>query len=143
MNNKIVNKQIPINKIIDVANYLEDYKDKYNEIFEKEKEKNKDLTFSEKNYEYENGSTAIKYTIAFYNGQILTESDYNWFIGNLNEPINWSIKMMWTNLEHSEVHFGKFWDAEKRRKKIEDIYKVTRIILLVQLVISVALFFVL
>ena len=44
-------------------------------------------------------------------------------------------------LEHSEVHFGKFWDAEKRRKRIEDIFKVTRIILLVQLVISAALFF--
>ena len=45
-------------------------------------------------------------------------------------------------LEHSEVHFGKYWDAEKRRKRIEDIYKVTKIILLVQLVISAILFFV-
>ena len=43
-------------------------------------------------------------------------------------------------VEHSEVHFGKYWDAEKRRKKIEKIYKVTRIILLVQLVISAILF---
>ena len=23
-------------------------------------------------------------------------------------------------LEHSEVHFGKYWDAEKRRKRIEE-----------------------
>ena len=45
-------------------------------------------------------------------------------------------------LEHSEVHFGKYWDAEKKRKRIEDIYKVTKIILLVQLVISAILFFV-
>ena len=46
-------------------------------------------------------------------------------------------------IEHSEVHFGKFWDAEKRRTKIEKIYKVTKIILLVQLVISVILFLIL
>ena len=46
-------------------------------------------------------------------------------------------------IEHSEVHFGKFWDAEKRRTQIEKIYKVTRIIVLVQLLISLILFFVL
>lgn len=45
--------------------------------------------------------------------------------------------------EHSEVHFGKYWDAEKRRNKIEKIYKITRIVLLVQLIISVILFLVL
>ena len=45
-------------------------------------------------------------------------------------------------IEHSEVHFGKYWDAEKRRNRIEKIYKVTKIILLVQLVISVILFLV-
>ncbi len=28
----------------------------------------------------------MNYTIEFYNGQTMTESDYNWFIGNLNEP---------------------------------------------------------
>ena len=43
-------------------------------------------------------------------------------------------------LEHCEVHFGKFWDAEKRRTKIEKIYKVTKIILIVQLIISAILF---
>lgn len=46
-------------------------------------------------------------------------------------------------LEHSEVHIGKFWDAEKRRTKIEKIYKITGKIVLAQLLISVILFFVL
>lgn len=86
MNNKIVNRQIPMQKIIDVANYLEDYKDKYDEIFRKENEKNKNLPFGEKKFEYENGNTEVRYTISFHNGQRITESDYNWFIGNLNEP---------------------------------------------------------
>lgn len=311
MNNKIVNKQIPIKKIIDIANYLEDYKDRYSDIFTKENEKNKNLPFSEKKYEYENGNAEVRYTISFHNGQRMTESDYNWFIGNINEPraikeielnlsvtyytkgeqddynnkynkvsvivnfrdlgmnlkssdvtidvettnqereannvystimnsledtedrynntikhrkirmqcftlsvgfvlsyilyivlkINesqltplladymsnkyfivfgqWFVAILLGNifsywyilsiyrpllpetkyagynsstykskytddvddyLEHSEVHFGKFWDAEKRRTKIEKIYKVTKIVMLVQLVISVILF---
>ena len=45
-------------------------------------------------------------------------------------------------LEHSEVHFGKYWDAEIRRNKIEKIYKITSKIVLVQLLISVILYFV-
>ena len=43
----------------------------------------------------------------------------------------------------AEVHIGKYWDAEKRRNLIEKIYKVTRIVVLVQLLISIILFFVL
>lgn len=46
-------------------------------------------------------------------------------------------------LEHCEVHFGKFWDAEIRRNKIEKIYKITSKIVLVQLLISIILFFIL
>ena len=68
MNNKVVNKQIPIKSIIDVANYLEDYKERYDNIFEQEKIKNKNLEFSDKKYEYENGSTELRYTIKLRNG---------------------------------------------------------------------------
>ena len=288
MNNKIVNKQIPISKIVDIANYFEDYKDRYDEIFRKEKERNKNLSFSEKKFEYENGSAEIRYTITFYNGQSLTESDYKgenedynnqynkiycsvdfrdlgmnlkhsdvvinvettnqeresnniystimntledtedrynktikhrkirtqcftisvgiilsyilyiilkinidkippilaeymnnkyilifgqwfvaillgnvfayWYILSIYKPLLPSAKYAGYNrstykskytddideyLEHSEVHFGKFWDAEKRRNKIEKIYKVTNKIILVQLLISILLFFIL
>lgn len=313
-NNKVVNKQISLRTILDVANYFEDYKERYEEIYRKENEKNKDKPYSEKNYEYENGNIEVRYTIDFHNGQNLTESNYNWFISNTNNPraiknieislsntyytksngsdtnntynkvyvsaefrdcgmnlkysdvivnvdatnqesearnaystimnilednpdrydktikfrkirmqsftisigiilsyilyvvlmINkekltpdiagylnnknilifgqWLVAILLGNvasfwyilsvyrpllpeskyagynsstyksvykddiadyLEHSEVHIGKFWDAEKRRIKIEKIYKVTRIILLVQLIISVILFFIL
>lgn len=86
MENRVVNKQIPVKKIIDVANYLEDCKDRYDNTFRQEEIKNKDLPYNEKNYEYANGNTRMNYTIEFYNGQTMTESDYNWFIGNLNEP---------------------------------------------------------
>jgi hypothetical protein len=85
MENKVVNKQIPIKSIIDIANYFGDYKNRYDNIFEQEKEKNKDLPYSEKHFEHENGSTDLKYTIKFRNGKDMTESDYNWFIEMLND----------------------------------------------------------
>ena len=39
MNNKVVNKQIPIKSIIDVANYFDDYKNRYNNMFEQDKKR--------------------------------------------------------------------------------------------------------
>ena len=62
MNNKVVNKQISINQIIKVADYLKEYKAKYDEILEREEKKNKDLPHSEKNYEYEFWNLKLKYT---------------------------------------------------------------------------------
>lgn len=46
-------------------------------------------------------------------------------------------------VKHSEIHIGQFWDAAQRRNKIEKIYKITNKIILVQLLISIVLFFVL
>ena len=307
MNNKVINKQISLEQIIRVADHLEDYKEKYDKKFELEENKNKNIPYGEKQWEYENGNTNIKYTIHFKNGKNITESDYNWFVGNLgqakaikdisidlyisyytksnnsttndiynkvnislwfrefdasididtmnqeNEAQNvyseimnilednedrynktikhrkvriqsfcitigiilsyvlyialkmnvdkldpfiaqyldnkvvllvgqWLVAILAGNVlsywfmisiykpllpeskyagynsstyrsvykddvddfvEHSEIHFGKYWDAEKRRNKIEKIYKITSKIVLVQLAISVALFFIL
>ena len=36
MNNKVVNKQIPLETIVKVANHLEDYKENYDRKFELE-----------------------------------------------------------------------------------------------------------
>ena len=86
MDNKVVNKQIPIKSIIDVANYFDDYCNRYSNIFEKENAKNKNLSFGEKKFEYENGSSELRYTVKLRNGKNMTETDYNWFIGCLNDP---------------------------------------------------------
>ena len=86
MNNKVVNKQITLKSIIDVANYMEDYKEDYIRKFELDENKNKNIPFGEKVLEYENGNAEIRYTIEFHNGKTITETDYNWFIGNINEP---------------------------------------------------------
>ena len=86
MNNKVVNKQIPLETIVKVANHLEDYKEKYDRKFELEQNRNKNIPYGEKQWEFENGNTTINYTIEFKNGKNIKESDYNWFIGNLNQP---------------------------------------------------------
>ena len=81
---KIVNKIIPIESIIEVANYLEDQKEEYQKIFEIEEQKNAGLKFSEQVYEYKGNNPKVKYTIRFKDGREITEPDYNWFIGMLN-----------------------------------------------------------
>ena len=88
MNNKVANKQIPLETIVKVANYLEVHKANYDKEFELEENKNRNLPYGEKNWKYENGNTTIKYTIEFKNGKNITENDYNWFVGNLNCPQN-------------------------------------------------------
>ena len=45
MNNKVVNKQIPLETIVKVANHLEDYKEKYDRKFELEENKNKNIPY--------------------------------------------------------------------------------------------------
>ena len=86
MNNKVLNKQIPLETIIKVANQLEDYKEKFDKKFELEESKNKNLPYGEKQWEYEDGNTKIDYTIELKNGKNMTEGNYNWFVQNLNEP---------------------------------------------------------
>ena len=68
-NNKVINKQISINSIIEVAKYLENHKSEYDKQFELEENKNKNIPYGEKNYEYEYGDTSLKYTIEFKNGK--------------------------------------------------------------------------
>ena len=84
--NNIVNKQVPLETIVKIANYLEDIKDEYSKKFELEENKNKNIPFGQKNYEYGDGSIVIKYTVEFKNGKSITENDYNWFISNFQNP---------------------------------------------------------
>ena len=81
---KIVNKIIPRETIIEVANYLEDQKEEYQRIFEKEEQKNAGLKYSEQVYEYKGDNPKVQYTIRFKDGREITEADYNWFVGMLN-----------------------------------------------------------
>lgn len=109
MENKVVNKQIPIKSIIDVANYLDDYKNRYDNVFEKEEMQNKNLDYADKNYEHENGSTELRYTVRLVNGKEMTETDYNWFISMLNdlraiEEIRLNLRISYYGKQGNERH---------------------------------------
>lgn len=86
MRNKIVNKQIPISSIIDVANYLEKYKEDYLKKFYDDELKNKNIPIKEQIWLYKYGHAEVNYTIEFYDGKSITEKNYNWFIDNIKNP---------------------------------------------------------
>lgn len=95
-----------------------------------------------------------QWVVAILSGNVLSY----WFIVSIYKPLLPESKYAGYNsstyrsvykddvddfVEHSEIHFGKYWDAAKRRNTIEKIYKITSKIVLVQLLISTALFFIL
>lgn len=113
MNNKVANKQISLRTILDIANYFEDYKERYEEIYRKEIEKNKHKTYSEKNYEYENGNVEVRYTIDFHNGQNITESNYNWLVVNINNP---------RAIKSIEIALSNSYYTKSNGSDINDVY---------------------
>ena len=73
--------------------------------------------YGEKNYEYENGDTDLKYTIEFPNGKNITESDYNWFVGNLSEP---------RTIKGIELYMSIRYNTRSQNSNYNDIYnKIT------------------
>lgn len=80
----IVNKIIPIETIIEVANYLEDQKEEYIRLCQEDERKNAGLRYSDQVYEYKNNVIKMEYTIRFKDGKEITEQNYNWFISNIN-----------------------------------------------------------
>ena len=96
MRNNIINKQISIEQIIDVADYLEKYKEEYDKKFAIEESRNRNLQYGDRNWEYKSGSSKIIYRVEYQNGQNIAENNYSWFVNALNEPRN--IKYIWIDL---------------------------------------------
>lgn len=80
---RIINKIIPIETIIEVANYLENQKDQYKRLFENDIQKNANLKFSEQIYQYKVRLLKTQYTIIFKDGKEISQEDYNWFLDML------------------------------------------------------------
>lgn len=105
---KVVNRIIPIDTIVEIANYLEDQKEEYRRLFENDKNKNMNLSYSEQIYQYKGDTSKVQYTIKFKDGKEITEPDYNWFISMLNNlraiqkiSIYYNISY-WSNYENKE-----------------------------------------
>ena len=86
MEDEIANKQIPIQTIIDVADYFEEYKNRYLKIFDEEDRRNKGKNLSETDYEHYYGEAKVTYTISLKDGKEMRESDYNWFVSYMKNP---------------------------------------------------------
>ena len=86
MKNTIVNKQIPISSIIDVANYLEKYKEDYLKKFYDDELKNKNIPIKEQRWSYGYSHAEVNYIIEFHDGKSITEKNYNWFIDTIKNP---------------------------------------------------------
>lgn len=92
---KVVNKIVTKETILEVADYLEKLKNEYQKKFDEDEQKNSNLPYSEKVYEYDGSTSKVEYTIKFKAGKEITEKDYNWFEKNL---INTK------NIERIEIH---------------------------------------
>lgn len=86
MEDEIANKQIPIQTIIDVADYFEEYKNRYLKVFDEEDKRNEGKALEETDYQHRHGEAEVTYTVYLKNGKNMKESDYNWFISYLNNP---------------------------------------------------------
>lgn len=96
MNNKIENKQITLEMIKKVADYLEDCKEDYERKFEIDNRKNQNKAYSEKRYEYGHGNSKIRYEVNEKSGKDMIEEDYNWFVSYFNQSKN--IKNIYINM---------------------------------------------
>ena len=81
---KIVNKIIPIETIIETANFLEKQCEEYQKLFEKDEQKNKGLKYNEKVYDYKGQNPKVQYRIIFKDGKNIKQEGYNWFISMIN-----------------------------------------------------------
>lgn len=86
MEGEIKNRQIPIQSIIEVADYFEEYKNRYLKIFDEEDRRNKGKNLSETDYEHYYGEAKVTYTISLKDGKEMRESDYNWFVSYMKNP---------------------------------------------------------
>ena len=139
---KIVNKIVPIETIIEAANFLEDQKDEYARLIDRDKEKNQNLSFKDQVFDYKGDTPKLQYTIKFKDGREVTEEGYNWFIGmigNLSaiERISMNLYIYYSSnskdsnhYEHMRLHAWIYFHEDHVSLQIdgknteETVYKV-------------------
>lgn len=83
---KIINKQISVSDIIELAKYFEERKEYYQKLIEEDLKKNKEISYKEQIYSYKEVITPkVSYEITFKDNKSIKQSDYEWFILNLSD----------------------------------------------------------
>ena len=114
---KIINRIVPIETILEVAEYLEKQREEYDKLFEKDKEKNKNLKYSEQVYEYDGQTPKVEYTVKYKDGRELTEKGYDWLAGVLSNPKGVEKVQIYSHISYS----SNIKDKEVREHKALDI----------------------
>lgn len=83
---RIVNKIVPIETILEIAEYLEKQKEEYDRLFEQDKKKNEGVKYSEQIHEYDGQTSKVEYTVRYKDGREMTEKGYEWLVEALSNP---------------------------------------------------------
>lgn len=82
----IVNKIVSIDTILEIAKYLEYKKAEYERLFQEEEIKNQNIPLNQRTYQYKQTSAPkLEYEITLIDNSSLKQSNYNWFISNLEK----------------------------------------------------------
>lgn len=83
---KVVNKQISVSDIIELAKYFEERKEYYQKLIAENLQKNEGILYKEQIYSYrEVISPRVSYEITFKDNKSIKQSDYEWFVLNLSD----------------------------------------------------------
>ena len=147
---KITNKVISIEKIKEIAIYLQGLCQKYTKLIEEDKEKNEKLDYADKQPLYDGNTPHIEYTIELLDGKRMTERDYKWFVNMLKETKNIKCisyklniyftsgtyltencvsKSLYTNLDFYDNRVDIFIDGKELKDEVQQVYSDLRTIL--------------
>ena len=114
---KIVNRIVTTATILEVAEYLEKQKEEYDKLFEQDKEKNKDVKYSEQVHEYDGQTSKVEYTVQYKDGRELTQKGYEWLRDALSNPKG--VEKVWIYSRIS--YYSNDKNRENRENKALDI----------------------
>lgn len=109
----IHNKVITVEQIIEIANFLDSYKNEYNRLISEDKNKNEGKPYSEQVHYYDGSLSKIKYHITNDQGVTNTSEDQSWFFNTLKEEPQYIKSLSFEySLSYADQHDG--WDNRVR-----------------------------
>lgn len=105
----IHNKVITVDQIIEIANFLDSYKNEYNRLISEDKKRNEGKPYSEQVYYYNGSLSTIKYHITNDQGVTNTSEDQFWFLDTLKKEPQYIKDLRFEySLSYTDSHDG--WD---------------------------------
>lgn len=112
----ITNKIITLEQIKEISEYFEKYKEEYLKLFKEDKEKNQDLSYSEKREKYSSGECKVTYSIQDERNNINKLDDYQWFSHSLETPQDISNITIEFSISYFDYSLGYDTSSEESHK---------------------------